>query len=469
MPSIAGKDVQWPSGTSVHYPGSQGFTSATARWSSYAAPGFAAVVTPSDEAEVSRIVKAARSAGIPFLATSGRHGYGTSLGKFQNGLAIDLSQLKAIDINKEASTITLGAGVRIGEAGGPIHDAGYQLPVGTCNAVSVIGATLGGGVGAFQGLFGLIVDSLVSARLVTADGNLVEVSESSNSDLFWGLRGAGFNFGIVTLATYRLHKEVNGGQIMTADLVYPSHLSSEYFNTLQEFLGKMPAELSMVSTIAWDPNSNASQIIASMCYSGTETEGRKLLAPFFDLNPLVARVSVEPYNKLPSVVLFGMVEAGSKPGDIHDIVTVNVRKIDAKTFKSAFEKFDSFYKAFPEGRGSIGVFETFSNHAVTAVPDDATAYPWRDTKGNLMFQMTWSGLDNPVEKEANALARELRQEFVATSGYPDLSVYVSYAWGDETLEQIYGKKKLPRLAALKKQWDPDNVFGYHNALPTEYS
>lgn len=74
----------------------------------------------------------------------------------------------------------------------------------------------------------------------------------------------------------------------------------------------------------------------------------------------------------------------------------------------------------------------------------------------------------PVEEAANALGRELRSEFAATSGYPDLSVYVSYAWGDETLEQIYGKEKLPRLAALKKKWDPDNVFRYNHALPTEY-
>lgn len=84
-----------------------------------------------------------------------------------------------------------------------------------------------------------------------------------------------------------------------------------------------------------------------------------------------------------------------------------------------------------------------------------------------MFQMGWPELGNPVEEAANAFARELRDAFAATSGYSDLSVYVSYAHGDENIEQIYGKDKLPRLVALKKQWDPDNVFKYHNALPTE--
>jgi hypothetical protein len=84
-----------------------------------------------------------------------------------------------------------------------------------------------------------------------------------------------------------------------------------------------------------------------------------------------------------------------------------------------------------------------------------------------MFQMSWPELGNPVEKAANALAESLRADFAATSGYPDLSVYVSYAHGDEKLEQIYGDS-LPRLVALKKKWDPKNVFKYNNGLPTEY-
>lgn len=85
-----------------------------------------------------------------------------------------------------------------------------------------------------------------------------------------------------------------------------------------------------------------------------------------------------------------------------------------------------------------------------------------------MFQLEWLERDSPVEAAATALARELRDQFTATSGYPELSVYVSYSFGDETLEQVYGKRKLPRLAALKKKWDPENVFGFNDALPTEY-
>lgn len=125
------------------------------------------------------------------------------------------------------------------------------------------------------------------------------------------------------------------------------------------------------------------QVIATFVYCGPEAEGRKVLAPFFDLDPPAVRVSMTPYNKVASTIVFGMIPTLSPPGSIRDIITVNIRKLHADTFISAFEKFDAFYRANPDGRSSAGLFETFSNHAVSAVSNDATAYPWRDAKGNL--------------------------------------------------------------------------------------
>ncbi|KAK6956053.1 hypothetical protein Daesc_001323 [Daldinia eschscholtzii] len=424
------RDIQWPRGTAIHYPGSQEFEAATLRWSVYKAPTFAAAVTPSDEEEVAKIVKVARAANVPFLATGGRHGYGTSLGKLQGGLAIDLSKMKSIDIDKGAGTVTVGAGVQIGEAIRPVYEAGYELPVGSCPHVGLIGATLGGGIGILQGLFGLVIDSLLSARLVTADGNLIEVSASSNPDLFWAIRGAGANFGIITSATYKLNKAVNNAELLLADAIYPASMKSAYFDTLEAFESKMPQELSIISTILWDANSNQTQIVGTFIYSGPEDQGRQVLAPFLELNPPIARLI-------------------------------------SSTMNTTFDKFHAFCKENIDGRSSVCVFETFSNDAVASVAADTTAYPWRDAKGNIMFQMTWPDSGNPVGEAADSLGRELRQDFFRMSGYDDLSVYVSYAHGDETLEQIYGKDKLPRLVSLKKKWDPENVFGYSNSLLRE--
>ncbi|KAK7755871.1 hypothetical protein SLS62_002158 [Diatrype stigma] len=253
-----------------------------------------------------------------------------------------------------------------------------------------------------------MIDSLVSVRLVTADGSVVEASASANPELFWAVRGAGANFGIITSATYKLHKAVNNAQVFTVDAVWPASMVPKFFDVLESFEGKMPPELSIASFVVWD--------VASRL--------------------------------------------------IHDIYGFNVRKFSSKAFLSAFNKFDTFFQAHPEGRSCAAVFETFSHQAMAAVPDEETAYPWRDAKGNFMLQMTWDKPGDPVEDVINTFAREMRQDFAAESGYPDLSVYVSYAHGDETLEQIYGKDKLPRLASLKKLWDPDNMVRNNSLAQT---
>lgn len=118
--------------------------------------------------------------------------------------------------------------------------------------------TVGSGVGRFTGLFGLVADALISARLVTAEGRIIHVSRRQNADLFWGLRGAGANLGVVVSATYQAHKLVNQGQILNADLIFPANKSKEYFDVLQSFTGKkLPAKLAIVTLIVFDPVAQA--------------------------------------------------------------------------------------------------------------------------------------------------------------------------------------------------------------------
>lgn len=165
-----------------------------------------------------------------------------------------------------------------------------------------------------------------------------------------------------------------------------------------------------------------------------------------------------------------------------------MRNLSADTYQAAFEKLSAFWEKVPEARGSAIELELLGKPAAGAIPDDDTAYPWRDAIAYTwvahilmleslpiiegvpnytasMFQMAWT--EASVEEQANTLARELRDDFVATSGYDGLAAYVSYAHGDESLAEMYGERKLERLAGLKSSWDPDNVFGFNNALPRE--
>src|SRR4051812_26236642 len=115
----------------------------------------------------------------------------------------------------------------------------------------MVGATLGGGVGPFQGLHGLLIDSLVSVHIVTGTGEIVEASETVNSDLFWGVRGAGANFGIITSATYRVHDLTNGGQALVADYIFSASQNTTLFETIASLSQDLPDAFSFISVFQW--------------------------------------------------------------------------------------------------------------------------------------------------------------------------------------------------------------------------
>lgn len=129
--------------------------------------------------------------------------------------------------------------------------------IGSCSCPGMVGATIGAGVGRLQGLDGLVIDALVSVRLVTANGSIVEASETVNAELFWGIRGAGANFGIITVATYKLTPLHNGGQVTNVDLIFGAASNASYFEVLASFEGNMPAELAIITDIVYNATAGA--------------------------------------------------------------------------------------------------------------------------------------------------------------------------------------------------------------------
>ncbi|GAW11405.1 hypothetical protein ANO14919_007490 [Xylariales sp. No.14919] len=121
------RKAPWPAQSEIQYPGSEAFINATARWNAYGSPSYCAAVSPSSEEELASIVKVANAANIPFLATGGRHGYGTTFQKLRNGLAIDLSRLNGVTIDKDKSTVIIGGGAKIRDVLRPVSEAGYQI------------------------------------------------------------------------------------------------------------------------------------------------------------------------------------------------------------------------------------------------------------------------------------------------------------------------------------------------------
>ncbi|KAH9985836.1 FAD-binding domain-containing protein [Xylariaceae sp. FL0662B] len=460
--------AQWAKNTTVEFPGSDSFVDATERWSIFDEPTYASAISPATEADVVQAVKIATSNGIPFLATGARHGYTTTLEGVENGLAIDLSQFDGVDVDASTGIMRVGGGVRINQIYDPVYNAGYELQVGTASCPGLVGLTLGAGVGPWAGVHGFLLDALLSYRVVTANGSVLDVSESSNQDLFWALRGAGANFGIVVSATYQLQPQLNNGEVLVADIIVPAEKNASYFELLQSYDGgKLPENLSISSFMVWNATVGAPQVTASWAYLGPEDEGRKIFKAMFDLDPIIGAVQVYPYNKVIKSVAGGADAHLCLGGAIHDIYTINARNLSSMAYKTVFEEVSAFFIRHPTSQASTIQIAIHPNNAALATPDDATAYPWRDTIAYIDIDFTW---DNSTDLEAAASQAgvEWRTKLAGTSGYPDLAAYINSAHGDESLESRYGARKLPRLAALKAIWDPSNVFRFNNPLPTSY-
>lgn len=131
------------------------------------------------------------------------------------------------------------------------------VATGQCYCVGFTGAALGGGVGPYSGLYGAISDSLSSVEMVTGTGDLITVSAEEHSDLFWGLKGAGFNYGIATSLTWKVYDASNGGFAMNADLIFPANMSRSVWSVAQSFVGKQPKELAITFAVRYDPQAGA--------------------------------------------------------------------------------------------------------------------------------------------------------------------------------------------------------------------
>ncbi|KAH6638607.1 hypothetical protein BKA67DRAFT_542711 [Truncatella angustata] len=459
---------QWSTGTNFSFPGSPEFFPVTERWTTIHAPSYSGVISPDNEDDLVKILKLASSNNVPFLATGGRHGYTTTYGRLQNGLAIDLSHFNSWELNETARTVTVGPGVTVGEVLDPLYDAGLAIQTGSSPCPSLIGVSLGGGIGRYQGVYGLIADALVSARLITASGDILNVSKDSHPDLFWAIRGAGSNFGIITSATYEVHPLIDDGDVFVGEFLVTAEQSSEFFSVL-ESMSPLPAELSSIVIIGFDTTTNKVQF----AYIGHEEAGRKAMAPILNLNLTVTRLTVDPWNKLLDNTFGGIIEAICQPNLARDLYSLNIKNYSASTYDATFAKMDRFYARHPDARDAVVQIEFFPNQAMAAVPLDSTAFSWRDSTGYVNFIRYGHGAnatarDDAIAKAEIALGLEIRDDLAATSGYPELTVFVNYAHGDERQERIYGKEKLPRLAALKKKWDPHQIFSFNNGLPTHY-
>ncbi|KAL6794010.1 hypothetical protein J3E68DRAFT_437250 [Trichoderma sp. SZMC 28012] len=420
------------------------------RYSIFNQPTYSATVSPGTEGDISKVINLAKSYSFPFLTRAGDHG-GANMSDFENGVSLDLSKFNSIVIDSAAQTMTVGPGVHYRDIFGPLYNARfYIVKTGSCSCPSVIGVAIGGGVGRLIGQLGLTTDALQSVRLIGADGIVKTVSATSYPDLWWAIRGAGANYGVITSATFKIQPlfNNNGGNAFMLDFVLPA----------EEDFNPMPVNLAGIIVFNWNSTHNLSQVVSDwIFFFGTEADARKTLAPILALNATFITATL-PWNQIISVSGGGSDALNCVPNKLRNTFNLNL-----KTYSAA-----DFLQKYPGGRGSQVILELFANNATAAVPSSETSWPWRDVRGFFQELFVYDTGDSVTAQGAATYGSQLRSQFAPYSGYSTPTVFVNYARGDEKIEDIYGADKLPRLAQLKQKYDPNNLFAYGHPIPLSY-
>ncbi|KAI9885710.1 MAG: hypothetical protein M1823_002475 [Watsoniomyces obsoletus] len=441
-------------------------TSAAPRWSDYFAPSPGTMINVAEETDVEETVKYCIEKNLTFLAQSGAHGSGITFNITKEDVIINLRGLNNVTIDKEKNEITFGGGSVVRELVEAAYQNGVQIVAGACNCVGV-GHVLGGGLSRLMGLYGMSIDNLLSVNLVTANGQLKRVNARSDPDLWFALRGAGANFGIVTSLTMRTHRAPSN-DVWVGSLFFPAaKLQSvvQAHNDL-EFLPGMSSLITFAAIPSQsDPSRFEPTVIASPGYiTSSLSEARAAFAPLFALSPLVDTTAIVPYNRLNADQDSFCTKGGRRPQ-----YAVAVKKIHPDVAQKVWDEYVAFLAANPgTEQGSAILWEYLLGKTTVSrrrYSGDAGAYPHRDIDHDIIISAVYQNAS--FDAAAEGFGKRVRSLIAEGSGSKKekLKVYVNYAFGDEPLEAVYGDS-LERLIKLKRKYDPYGRFNQFFPIPT---
>jgi FAD/FMN-containing dehydrogenase len=415
----------------------------------------ALIVRPSDADDVALVVAHAQERGLPLVVRAGGHsmaGHGTADG----ALLLDLSDMRDVEIDAVGRTAWADAGILAGEYTAETHALGLVTPFGDTARVGVAGITLGGGVGWLVRKHGMTIDSLLAVEIVTADGRRRIASAVEEPDLFWAVRGAGANFGVVTRLQFRLHPL---DSVLAGDIVLPA--TRDVLRSLVPVLLAAPDELTAMPLVMLAPEDPAFPdehhgrpvVKLSVAWSGAPDAGERALAPLRALGaPIGDTVTWKPYP-----ALFSPVDRDAEPTWGVSSRALFLDDLDDATI-DVIERRLTEPGAPPEALVQLRVL----GGAMARVQGDATAFGWRDRPALL-----W--LITPYEDLRRAAANEAwTASFHAELAAGDAATYVNFMGAEDAdaIRGAYPAATYARLRELKRRYDPDNVFrGNHNIPP----
>ena len=404
------------------------------------------IAQPRNTADVQRCVNFARDNDLLISVNGGGHspqGYGVCDG----GLMIDLCLLKAVHIDPAAKTAVAEGGVNWGEFDAATQEHGLAVTGGRNPTTGIAGLTLGSGSGWLERKLGYTVDNLLACEIVVASGDVLQASEGENTELFWGLRGGGGNFGIVTKFTYKLHEI--GPMIYGGQLGFPRIPAA--LKAYRDFLESAPDDVGGAAALIVAPHEDPiPEPVRGLpvmgfviCYTGDVEKGPEAIKPLTDLGPVLNMVEPMPY-----VALQAMLEPGQPSG------AQNYWKADFYP-ELPDEAIDALMAAAANPPSPLtAVLLQPLGGAINRVPDDATAMGWRGAKWALHVLGVW---EDPADDEKNiAWVRNIAD---VMKPWAQEAAYLNYLMdeGEQRVKDSFGEH-YGRMVALKDKYDPQNMF-----------
>jgi FAD/FMN-containing dehydrogenase len=435
----------------VILPASPGYDTARRIWNGAIDRRPACIARCTGVSDVVAAVRFAHERDLLVAVRSGGHGVGGHA-LCDGGLVIDLSRMKGIRVDPQARTARAEAGVLWGELDRETQLYGLATVGGIVTHTGIAGLTLGGGIGWLMRKYGATVDNLLSVDLVTADGEFITASQSINADLFWGVRGGGGNFGIVTSFEYRLHPV--GPTVLAGPIFYPLEDAPRVLRFYREFAAAAPDELTTIFNLRvapplpfLPPDVHGKPIVmVGACYAGSPQEGIEVVRPLKEFgSPIIDLLDPKPY-----VALQSMFDASVPHGWHYYWKSVELPPLSDHAIDTLVEH----ASALTSPKSYCIVFQL--GGALNRVGAEETAYSQRSAAHNVNINAIWTE-DDPEPKRHIAWARDF---FAAMQPHTSGRVYLNFL-GDEGQERVraaYGERNYERLSRLKRVHDPSNFF-----------
>jgi FAD/FMN-containing dehydrogenase len=431
-------------------PGEEGYDPARRVWNGMIDRRPALIARCAGPADVIAAVRFAREHGLLLAVKGGGHNI-TGNAVCEGGLMLDLSAMKSVRVDPKGRTARAEAGLNWGEYNRETQAFGLASTGGVVSTTGIAGLTLGGGLGWLHGKHGLSCDNLLSADIVTADGRLLTASAEQNSDLFWGLRGGGGNFGVVTSFEYRLHPVTS---VLAGMVVHPMSKAKEVLRFYRDFCRGCPDEMVAAAALMTSPDGDPIAVIAA-AYIGDLAAGERAVAPLRKFGPPLAdTIASTSYTALNSLFDEAFPYGGVK-----------------RYWKSSFlkelgdEMLDIMIGRCRKFLSPMSTILFFHLHgAATRVARDATAFGVRGEVWDYDVISQWHDPENPAGH-----IEWTRDFWNAVEPFASGEAYVNHLDAEEGASRIREAYRhgYDRLVALKNKYDPANLFGLNqNIKPT---